>query len=478
MEIFAIIAAPIALVWGVVLIRNGGLLAGCVAVLIAGIVFGPAFFSLPGGPMPITIDRALLGLLIVLYAAYRWLGWVDSRAMATADAAALLLIGILTCNVFSHDWKTNRSQPLSYLVFLWLMPFALYWIARRVEVTQRGLRGVFATFAVLGVYLALTAVFESKYKWYLVFPQYIVSPAFKEWLGRGRGPLLNPAGNGMLMTIGLACGLMAWPKSGRYGKLALIGLFVPVMIVGVYSTLTRSAWMGAASAALLLVAIYLPRHWRLPAIAMTLIVGTAVAGANWERLLAFKRDKELTAADAADSASLRPILAYVAYQMFWDRPVLGCGLGHYLDKCPPYLADRSIDLPVAKVAPYVQHNAVLSLLVETGLLGTTAYLILVTLWLREGWLLWRNEDAPMWQRQAGLVFLAAIAGYFPNAMFQDTTIIPMANMVMFFLAALVVNLRQTTPQNHSSQDDDRSRARQQRVERDWIGKIRIPEHAR
>ena len=477
MEFLAFIAALIALVWGTALVRRGGVLAASMLVLVSGIVFGPPFFSLPGGPMPITIDRVLLGLLVVMYAVYRKLGWIEARPTTAADAVLLTLIGVLAMSVFSHDWKINRSQPLSYLVFLWLMPQALYWVVRHVEFTERRLRWVFATFAVLGIYLAITAVFEAKYKWSMVYPRYIVSPQFKEWLGRGRGPLLNPAGNGILMTICLACGLMSWPRFGQFGKLLLACVFTPVMLLGVYCTLTRSAWMGVASAMVLLMAIYLPRQWRMPTIVTVLLVSLFTAAANWDHLLAFKRDKNLTAADAADSASLRPILAYVAAKMFVDRPVAGCGLGQYAQASLPYLADRSIDLPVAKVEPYVQHNAVLSLLVETGLLGAVAYVLLIALWVREAWRLWRSEDVPQWQRQAGLVFLMALAGYLPNAMFQDTTIIPMANMLMFFLAALVLNLRKMPIEERAApRPTAAGRGLATDVEQDWFGEPRSLEH--
>lgn len=476
MELIVLIAAAAVVLWGMVLLCRGGLLAGCALVLFAGVVFGPSFFSLPGGPMPITIDRALLGCLIVGYAIASWLGWASPRPLTIADVVMFSLIGILTFNVFLHDWKINRSQPLSYLVFLWFMPTALYWVASHVRITERGLRSVFAAFAIFGVYLALTAICEAKYKWGFVFPRYIVSPAFKEWLGRGRGPLLNPAGNGILMTVCLACGFMAWPRCEWRGRTLLACGFLPLMTLGVYFTLTRSAWMGLSLAGLVLVAVYLPRQFRMPAIATVLIVGSVVAAANWERLLAFKRDKELTAADAADSASLRPILAYVGWQMFLDKPILGCGLGHYLEACSPYLADRSVDLPLNKVRPYVQHNAVLSILVETGLLGASAYLLLVGLWCREAWRLWRSEAMSLWQRQAGLVFLAAMAAYLPNAIFQDTTIIPMANMLMFFLAALVVNIR--TPTNSDPEQTIRRHESifSADVEREWFGKPRELEH--
>ena len=52
-------AAAALLVWGAVVFLRGGLLAGCLTVLLAATVFGYYFFNVPTGVMPLTIDRVL-----------------------------------------------------------------------------------------------------------------------------------------------------------------------------------------------------------------------------------------------------------------------------------------------------------------------------------------------------------------------------------------------------------------------------------
>lgn len=440
MEFLAFILALGGLVWGLVLVRAGGLLAAGLVALFAGIAFGPPFFSLPGGPIPITIDRVLLAGLVAMYALYRWCGWVQRRPMTAADFVVLTLIGVLTANVFMHDWRINRMQSVSYLLFFWMMPLALYWVVRHVRLSDRALRNTCVAFAVLGVYLAVTAVCEARYQWRFVFPRYIVSPGYVEFLGRGRGPLLNPPGNGILMACCLACGLMIWPRCDWRGKLLLAGGFAPLLLAGMYFTLTRSVWMGAAAALLVVGGLSMPRGWRLPVLTGCVLAGVLTVAVSWEHLLAFKRDKNLSAAETADSTTLRPILAYVAWRMFEDRPIMGCGLSHYLEYHNPYLHDRSTELVLSKVKPYVQHNAFLSLLVETGLCGLTTFLLVLLLWGRAAWHLWSITTLQLWQRQAGLIYLALLAAYVPNAMFHDTTIIAMQNMLLFFWGGVVMNV--------------------------------------
>ena len=96
--------------------------------------------------------------------------------------------------------------------------------------------------------------------------------------------------------------------------------------------------------------------------------------------MTFKRDKDLDAELTAESAKLRPILATVAWHMFLDRPLLGCGFAQYREVMPEYLADRSTDLPLEKVRPFVQHNVFLALLTETGLIGVGLFVAVLLWW--------------------------------------------------------------------------------------------------
>ena len=58
--------------------------------------------------------------------------------------------------------------------------------------------------------------------WALVFPSYIGSTEYVEFYGRGRGPLLNPAGSGILQGLCLLGMLMRWPRVGRLGQLLIL----------------------------------------------------------------------------------------------------------------------------------------------------------------------------------------------------------------------------------------------------------------
>jgi O-antigen ligase len=178
----------------------------------------------------------------------------------------------------------------------------------------------------------------------------------------------------------------------------------------------------------------LPRIYR-PWFAVAALLGSAaLVTIFWDELVEFKRDEYATAQDTASSAELRPTLAEIAWRMFRDQPLVGCGLGHYVDKHVDYLAE------LEKGRNYVQHNAWLSLLAETGLIGLTLFALLTIAWLHSAWRLWRADNAPLWMRQQGLLFIVVAANYVMNGMFHDMSIIPMVNMILFFFAGVTVNL--------------------------------------
>lgn len=441
MDLLVVIAGLVGLVWGGLVLLRGGLVAGCLLVLLAGTCFGYPFFSLPTGAIPFTADRALWVVLMVQYAVWRRWGWADPKPLGSADVVLAALVAWLAASTFTHDWQSHNHQPVSRLLFYYLMPLGLYWVARQAAWTPRAAWTTFGFLAAMGVYLALTAVAEARQVTALVFPAYIASPVHREFFGRARGPMLNPAGLGIYLGIGLCAVLMAWPRCRRFGRLGLLAA-AALVCAGIYSTYTRSCWMGAAAAWAVVAGLALPRTWRAALLAGGLLVGSAVAVTQWENLLAFKRDKELSAQETADSAALRPILATVAWHMFLDRPLLGCGFAHYVEEKNAYLADRSTDLPLEKARAYIQHNVWLALLTETGLVGMALFTAVVVAWAGAAWRLWRAEEAPLWARQQGLMFLGALAVYLPNAMFHDVSLIPTVHMLLFFVAGATVGIRQ------------------------------------
>jgi len=438
-----IIAVAVACVWGMVIYLRGGLLGGCLLVLLAATCFSWDFYVLRLGPAPLTADRVLWIVLLGQYFVWRRRGWAEPKRLGKPELLLLALVGVLTLSTFTHDWQTDGYEPVAGLILRYLMPLGLYWVARNMRLDQRHALWLFGCLGVFGAYLAVVTIAENFEVWWLVWPKYIYTSTSNtklEFIGRGRGPLLNPIVNGFQIAVCLAAGLMFWPRVKRSARLGLAA-YAGLLAFAIACTLTRSAWIGGALALAVVTALTLPGYWRVPLLGGGLIASIVLVAVFWQQLVAFKRDRDLTAQETASSVSLRPILAVVAWNMFQDKPLLGHGFSQYKDVHKNYLADRSTSLILEKGRGYEPHNLLLSILTETGLVGLTLYLALMALWFRDAWRLWQRRDGPLWARQIGLLWLALMAALLPNAMFHDMSLVPMSHLLLFFVSGLVASLQ-------------------------------------
>lgn len=413
------------------------------SILLLGTVLGPPFFAIEG-PIQLSLDRIVwLGLMLAL--TLRMLR--GGERIDSLDRLDVILVGfaawtLLSCVRFG---LTNAPQPpISRWFFMLAMPCTLFFCLRlRQGNDEESLRKIVDTFTtaiiVLSTYLALTAIFEMMHVRALVFPKFINDPKLWEFYGRGRGPLLNPVGNGIVMSIGLAACIARCLSAARVGQAFYAGLAM-IVLSGSYCTLTRSVWMGAAVTVGLIGLLYAPLKLRVLAFVGVILFGGAMVSGLKDSIMEIKRDKNLTAADAAKSVELRPLLAVVAWEMIKDRPLGGHGYGQYLLAAEPYHAVRSHGLPLETVRPYIQHNIFLSTAVDLGLIGLAFQLLLIGSLGCIAWQLCCRHATGSPQRTIGIIMIGMLSGYVVNGMFHDVMIIPMVNMYLYGLAGLVITV--------------------------------------
>ena len=68
------VAALVAILWGAIFVLRGSLVSGCLAYLLVAACFGYDFTHFKVGPVPLTLDRLALAVLLVAYVVQRWLG--------------------------------------------------------------------------------------------------------------------------------------------------------------------------------------------------------------------------------------------------------------------------------------------------------------------------------------------------------------------------------------------------------------------
>ncbi len=440
MEAIILVSAVAGMTWGVLCAWRGSLVTAALVLLLALCCFGYHFLHFPLGPLPLTIDRIVLALMLGMYVVQRRMGRADPKPLGWADWLLLAFLGYVGASIVLSDWQTVMKGDVSpwwRWIGGYLTPALIYWVVRQSRLDARQLRIVHGALSVFGVYLAVIAMLEMAGAWGLVFPTYIADPSVGLHFGRARGPMVQAVSFGHYLGVCLLAAYVWRPTLGRCGQCVLVSC-VPLMLAGIFFSYTRSVWMGTAAGLVCVLLLTLPQAWRRLLIGGGVLATVLMLGTNLEALLGFQREQ--SAAETRESAGLRVSFAYVSWQMFLDRPVFGCGFGQFPKEKLAYLDDRQTELQLELLRPYVHHNTLLSLLTETGATGLGLYLGFMLLWAAQAWRLARNRELSVTMRRHGILTLGAIAVYAPQLVFHEMSYSALDNSLLMLLTGLTVGL--------------------------------------
>ncbi len=269
MDVFVIIAAAAGLVWLAYFALRGSLVAGCMAFWLATCCFGYPFWESGGGPLPLTIDRLVMVVLVGVYIAQRALGVTDPKPLLLADKLLLAFLTALSVSCFTHQWRDlppTEVSPLWRLMTGYMFPATIYWIARQSKLGSRQIGIAHGMLAFFGIYLAATGLLEAAHQWAFVFPRYIADPTVGLHFGRARGPMVQAVSYGLCLGVTMLAGFVWRYRWDRLGQLFWFAV-VPLQLTALYFSYTRSVWIGTSLAIVVLLWLMLRGVWR------TVIVG-------------------------------------------------------------------------------------------------------------------------------------------------------------------------------------------------------------
>jgi len=445
MEILALIFAAAALVWGTYLAMRVSLVAGGLVYLLAACVVGPHAFTFDAG-ITWSLDRLFLLALCGMFVLQWRMGRTDIKPLCRVDYLIAGLVGWLFASTFTHDWQSTSADQVpvvQHLINGYLIPVAIYFIARNARLTERNTNWILAAGTGYGIYLALTGVFELTGQWWAVFPKYIVDPEVGLHHGRARGPMVHSVTYGVYLTTCMVCAWLWRERLARHWQLLIVAS-MPVFALAAYYSKTRSVWLGMAAAALIVVATTLRGRIRVATLAMMIAAGGLLAATKIDSIMGVKREGSVQ--DTLHSSEMRMSFAYVSWLMFKDQPMTGFGFGQFAKEKLPYLADRSSNLRLEDIRPYVHHNTFLAVLTETGLIGLMLFLAMYAVIAWEAFLLLTNrarEHVPPWGHRMAVLTLAGLGIGFCQMAFHEITFTPLEQSLLFFLAGITVGLRHT-----------------------------------
>jgi len=392
----------------------------------------PLFFSL-------TIPRIGIVVLALLWVAMLVIGRIHPRPAWPLGAAMAAVAIYFLVSACVSGFQTRSIVSVHYrLIGGYLFPFAVFVFILHAFQKERDVRRVAVFFAGLSLYLTFTGWCEELDLRALVFPRYINDPAVGIHWGRVRGPFVMSAAMGLALVYCYFSNLVLARNvvRGRWLLYGLSALMLPV----IFWTRTRSVWLSFVLCAVIWAAYSRRRTTRVVSVSLLLAAALLISVINMDNFLTEDRDRG--GFTDTEPILLRIGLAQMTWDMLREAPLFGVGFGHFRDHAPGYARDPSSPF-YAFGTTALEHNNLLSIAAETGLVGVALYVLMMILLIRHSVRLYRRlpPGAPGFiNRDLLVLYWILVAAYFIDGTFRETSDNPFANSLFFGLSAVPVAL--------------------------------------
>lgn len=392
----------------------------------------PFFFSL-------TIPRIGIVLLVALFLAMLALGRIRLRSAWPISGLFLAVAAYFSVSAVMSGFETRSIVSVHYrLIGGYLFPFVVFGLVLHGFQREHDFKRLAVFFALLSVYLTFTGWCEQFRATSLIWPGYISDPKVGIHWGRVRGPFLMSPAMGLALVYCYFNNLMLARNIHR-GRWLLYGINAAMLPVLLW-TKTRSVWLSFVLAGLVWMAYSRRRVHRVVSVSLLLAAGLLVAVVNMDNFMGTDRSR----GGLTDTAPilLRIGLARMSLDMVKQHPFLGVGFGHFRDFGPSFARDPASPF-YAFGTTALEHNNLLSILAETGIVGVLLYISLMVVLIRHSVRLFRKlpPRGPGFVSRDMLVLYWILAtAYFIDGSFRETSLNPFANSLFFGLSAVPVAL--------------------------------------
>lgn len=373
-------------------------------------------------------DRIVYAVLLLEFVRqYRRSGRKVSWILEEKLMLVFLFILLLSCVLFGAAFAPN-NRYISKLFGFSFVPATLFIMSRRLTYDLRSLRVLWKALLTVGFYLGFTGVCEHYNLNALVFPKYILDPTIGIHFDRVRGPFVQAAVmGGALIAVGL---WILWYHF-NIRKFWLNWVVCIALLASTYWTYTREVWLQLAGS-LVPVAVFRNPLRRSVRFLMLLILmvyfsGIATKFSAYDLTL-FKRRTE--------QIDDRINIYHASWRMFLERPVFGFGYGNFSKYSDAYFEQ----LPGVELRGQGegQHNTILGLMCETGIIGTIPYCLIYFLLFRTCYRRFRYVDSAHGQeRSFALIQFALLSGTVVGMQFSDFGFYNYLNNLIFWSTAIV-----------------------------------------
>ncbi len=392
----------------------------------------PLFFA-------VTVPRIGIVVLVLLLIAMLVVGRVRLRHAwpVSGYIAAVAIYFFLSAMV--SGFETRSVVSVHYrLIGGYLFPFAVFALVLHAFHTERDFKRMAIFFALLSVYLTFTGWCERFGISALIFPRFINDPNVGIHWGRVRGPFVMSAAMGLALVYCYFNNLVLARniQRGRWMLYTLNLFMLPI----IFWTKTRSVWLSFVLCMLIWATYSRRRTTRVVSVSLLLSATLLVAVINMENFLT--QDREVGGLTDTAPILLRIGLAQMTWEIVQQHPFFGIGFGHFRDYAPGFAKDPSSPF-YAFGTTALEHNNLLSIVAETGLVGLVLYLLMAVFLVRYSVQLYRKlppKGPGFISRDLLVLYWILAMAYFIDGTFRETSDNPFANSLFFGLSAVPVAL--------------------------------------
>lgn len=328
----------------------------------------------------------------------------------------------------SHRW-------LATLFNIAYFPFLSYYIVKNMKLESSHILRLVVVITCIGVYISINGLFEHYRMDALVWPNYIMNEGIGIQWERLRGPFISSVVCGaILVVIFLNWSILYTIIVDSY-KRFIIFLFMCLNIVCVYFTYTRSIWL--ALFAVILFLFFFKNDIRKPLMVIFLIVLIATFIGIGSKLSIFS-GKGTLFSERQNTIDYRMINYRTAYKMFKDKPLFGIGYGKFLSEWENYISDMDYAVDDLKDG---NHNYLLGLLAETGIVSVIIYLLIYIIIITNSVRCYRrlNENYIL-EKNIFLIVFAMVLEAFIIGITSDLRFHPLFHAIIFIFLGIATSL--------------------------------------
>lgn len=403
--------------------------------LIASAVWGAEYYSvrLPG-LFDFTVDRILFCGILFALAMLVFSDRPYLKYNITPELMMAVFLVLAVGSMLALGFRSSLAKFASpWYLFMngYLFPFLAYVFAKNYVSEEKGIRVLFHFLFYLGVYLCIVAFLEFFNLRQYIYPRYITDPNVWLHLDRARGPFLNAAFNGLAINIGFICGIHLLPHKSGLPRLIYIGLLT-LFFPAVFFTQTRSVYLGFALTIIGFALFYRTSLPKLKVLSLPAVLLIFLFLFNIPNMMS--ADRRSGGVLQMQEVEERMGLINRSFLMFTESPFLGAGLGRYPELSQQYRG--SLALPTSYTT-IVQHNHLLGMLVECGMIGTLFYIGMLVTFFRHMYLL--ADFIPEFGVMGSGLLLCLATGmiiYINNNLFVEPAYFLFVNAVFFTFAGI------------------------------------------